>query len=215
MFDVGKMVDAVLDAVDKPLRVFAERLKAVEARVPERGEKGDKGDPGEAGAAGTNGKDGFIGPKGEAGPQGPPGETGEPGSAGEKGLPGRDGRDASDIPMLKQLIVDELTSLLMTNLKTMTLTSPDDGRTLVFAIDALGVRSETKTALTLDRGVWKSGPYVPGDGVSLGGQFWIAQRDTTAKPGESEEWRLAVKRGRDGKDLRPDTKTPASPVRFS
>jgi outer membrane receptor protein involved in Fe transport len=31
MLDVGKMVDAVLDAVDKPLRTLAERVKAVEA----------------------------------------------------------------------------------------------------------------------------------------------------------------------------------------
>jgi len=35
MFDVGKMVDAVLDAVDKPMRAMHERLKAVEARPPD------------------------------------------------------------------------------------------------------------------------------------------------------------------------------------
>jgi len=37
------MVDAVLDVVDKPLREFHERIKAVEARAPEKGEKGDAG----------------------------------------------------------------------------------------------------------------------------------------------------------------------------
>jgi hypothetical protein len=35
MLDVSKMVDAVLEAVDKPLRAFAERIKALEARQPE------------------------------------------------------------------------------------------------------------------------------------------------------------------------------------
>ena len=33
MLDVAPMVDAVLDAIDKPLRTFAERLKAVEERL--------------------------------------------------------------------------------------------------------------------------------------------------------------------------------------
>ena len=35
MLDVGKMVDAVLEVVDKPLRAFAERLKTLETRAPE------------------------------------------------------------------------------------------------------------------------------------------------------------------------------------
>ena len=53
----------------------------------------------------------------------------------------------------------------------------------------------------LDRGVFKEGqPYEQGDGVTWGGSFWIAQRNTAAKPGEGDDWRLAVKRGRDGRD---------------
>ena len=35
MLDVGKMVDAVLDAVDKPLHSLHERIKALEARISE------------------------------------------------------------------------------------------------------------------------------------------------------------------------------------
>jgi hypothetical protein len=35
--------------------------------------------------------------------------------------------------------------------------------------------------------------------VSFGGSAFIAQRDTTDKPESSDAWRLAVKRGRDGK----------------
>ena len=53
----------------------------------------------------------------------------------------------------------------------------------------------------LDAGVWKEGAaYSRGDGVTLGGSFFIAQADTTAKPGKSDDWRLAVKRGTDGRD---------------
>jgi hypothetical protein len=53
--------------------------------------------------------------------------------------------------------------------------------------------------VVLDRGVWKDGEYKAGDGVTWGGSFWIAQKDTESKPGGGEDWRLAVKRGQDGK----------------
>ena len=38
-----------------------------------------------------------------------------------------------------------------------------------------------------------------GDGGN-GGSVWIAQADTKAKPDGSADWRLAVKKGRDGRD---------------
>ena len=73
---------------------------------------------------------------------------------------------------------------------------------------------EIKTAIVLDAGVWREGTaYVAGDGVTMGGSFFIAQADTTAKPGKSDEWRLAVKRGNDGRDART-TERALEPVRF-
>ncbi len=55
----------------------------------------------------------------------------------------------------------------------------------------------------LDRGVWKEGSYRKGDAVSWGGSLWIAQKDTEAKPDSPDSgFRLAVKRGRDGKDAK-------------
>jgi hypothetical protein len=52
----------------------------------------------------------------------------------------------------------------------------------------------------LERGVWKiDRSYERGDGVTFDGSYWIAQRDTKDKPGTSDAWRLAVKKGRDGK----------------
>lgn len=55
--------------------------------------------------------------------------------------------------------------------------------------------------IVLDAGVFKGGTsYEAGDGVTYGGSWWIAQKATSEVPGNSDAWRLAVKRGRDGKD---------------
>ncbi len=55
----------------------------------------------------------------------------------------------------------------------------------------------------LDQGVYKSGAsYLEGDAVTYAKSLWIAQKDTTNPPGNgSPDWRLAVKRGADGKDF--------------
>lgn len=56
--------------------------------------------------------------------------------------------------------------------------------------------------VVLDRGVYKDGTsYARGDGATYAGSFFIAQKDAPeGKPGASDDWRLAVKRGRDGRD---------------
>ncbi|HEY1182196.1 MAG TPA: hypothetical protein VGE56_07835, partial [Rhodocyclaceae bacterium] len=58
--------------------------------------------------------------------------------------------------------------------------------------------------VVVDCGVFKEGHvYTPGDAVTWGGSYWIAQKETGAKPDSAESgWRLAVKKGRDGKDGR-------------
>lgn len=52
------------------------------------------------------------------------------------------------------------------------------------------------------RGVFTPGEYVPGDTATWGGSLWHCDEPTSDKPGEvgSKGWRLAVKKGRDGKD---------------
>lgn len=54
----------------------------------------------------------------------------------------------------------------------------------------------------VDRGVFKAdGEYLRGDAATFGGCLWIAQKDAPeGKPGEGDAWRLAVKKGRDGRD---------------
>ena len=53
-----------------------------------------------------------------------------------------------------------------------------------------------------DAGVWvDSRSYRKNQGVTQAGSFWIAQRDVAAgeKPGASNNWRLAVKAGKDAR----------------
>lgn len=54
----------------------------------------------------------------------------------------------------------------------------------------------------VDRGVWREGAeYRKGDCVTFGGSIWIAQKHAPdSRPGFGEGWRLAVKKGRDGRD---------------
>lgn len=84
-------------------------------------------------------------------------------------------------------------------------TAIDDGREIERVTTYTNGKSfarRFKTAMPIDRGVWKEkdGGFIKGDGVSFGGSFFIAQRDTTDKPEISDAWRLAVKRGRNGAD---------------
>lgn len=94
----------------------------------------------------------------------------------------------------------------------------DDGRNVERTTVYTGGRSfvrKIKTASVLDRGVWREGSFEKGDGVTYAGSFFIAQRDTISsdKPGQSDAWRLAVKRGRDGQDGKLRDQTP-KPVKL-
>ena len=170
--------------------------------------------PGPPGEAGPRGERGEMGEKGERGERGEPGAMGAPGSngkEGERGPKGEPGRNASDLTLLQ----DHIDERVERAIEAMTVTSLDGGRTLRFAFGSK--LREIKTALVLDAGVWKEGTtYAAGDGVTLGGSFFIAQTATSAKPGKSDDWRLAVKRGNDGRDYRPDDEATVirQPVRF-
>ncbi|WP_341520715.1 phage portal protein [Pseudomonas sp. G.S.17] len=66
-------------------------------------------------------------------------------------------------------------------------------------------RTEEKSLtfpLMIYRGVFGGGDHAPGDTVTWAGSLWHCDEPTSDKPGEtgSKGWRLAVKKGRDGKD---------------
>jgi len=205
-FDHG--FEAVKAYLDAELGLMAARLAVLEARPVEKGEKGEPGERGAEGLqgqAGPPGLEGPVGPKGDAGDLGP---RGMPGDKGEKGDMGRDGRDAADLLLLRNDIKEHVTA----SFGAVSVTTPDGGRTLCWSLG--GKVCEIKTAIPLDAGVWKDGTaYVPGDTVSHGGSLHIAKVETTAKPG-TDDWRLSVKRGADGRDWRPEEKRVPEPVKF-
>lgn len=107
---------------------------------------------------------------------------GDPGKPGEPGTPGLDGVSMSHFD-----------------------TEMKDERTIVFKFvrdDSIVEMHEFSFPVLIDRGVWSDGKtYVKGDCCTWGGSLWICQRETSAKPDSPDSgWRLAVKKGRDGKD---------------
>ena len=53
----------------------------------------------------------------------------------------------------------------------------------------------------IDKGVYVRGAtHEKGDGVTFGGSYWIAQKDTSNAPLDGSDWRMAVRKGKDGKD---------------
>lgn len=76
-------------------------------------------------------------------------------------------------------------------------------RTVFTYTDGAQTITEVRYAGPLDKGVYREGEaYERGDGVTFGGSWWLAQVDAPAtKPGTSADWRLAVKKGRDGRDV--------------
>jgi Collagen triple helix repeat (20 copies) len=195
--------EAIGTAIALGQRALAE-VRAL-ARMP-----GPPGETGPEGKRGAKGETGERGERGEAGKQGAMGPAGSDGKDGKPGAKGEPGRNATDLNYLQDYAVEQVARAL----KTATMTTLDGGRTLRWKIgDAV---HEIKTAIVLDAGVWKEGAsYAAGDAVTWAGSLFIAQTATTAKPEDkSGDWRLAVKRGHDGRDFRPDDKPPSKPVRF-
>jgi hypothetical protein len=99
---------------------------------------------------------------------------------GKDGDPGKDGRDGfgfEDIDLL----------------------DTDEGVILRFMRS--GDVKDFRLPIIVDRGVYKEGQtYRPGDGITWGGSYWICQEETIDKPDSGKGFRLAVKKGRDGRD---------------
>lgn len=110
----------------------------------------------------------------------------EPGLPGEPGKDGKDGEKGVDGLGFDDLSIDF-----------------DGDRTVTLKFQRGDAVKEFPLVLPilLDRGVYQDGSsYQRGDGVTFGGSLWVAQKDTSSKPGgENPDWRLAVKKGRDAK----------------
>jgi hypothetical protein len=163
----------------------------------DKGEHGERGEKGDTGADGSNGRDGagiidgFVSRDGHLIATLSDGSTRDFGEIigkdGRDGEPGKNGRDGFGF--------DDMDACVL-----------DDDRTIELSFR----RGDEEKAFTfkwptpIDRGVYKAGAsYEAGDAVTWGGSLWIAQRATDAKPDTADSgFRLAVKKGRDGKDAR-------------
>ncbi len=183
-------VEDVMPALEKRVDDYLAAIQAPENGKDGRdGIDGKDGAPGEKGEAGRDGLDvkGLF--RAEGGrlvatmSDGSVKDLGEfVGKDGEPGAPGRDGADGVGF--------DDL-SVQYDGEKSFTLKFTKGERVKEFSF-ALPVM--------IDRGFFSQGKsYQAGDGVTWAGNYWIAQKDTDAKPGEGTDWRIAVKRGRDGK----------------
>lgn len=104
------------------------------------------------------------------------------GKDGENGQPGQDGKDGIGFDDL-DLVEDEAGLSLK-------FTKGDKVKSFPLPV-------------VIDRGVFREGQtYQKGSGVTWGGRYWIAQETTTDKPDGGKSWRLAVNKGRDGKDTK-------------
>jgi hypothetical protein len=169
--------DAATNALDL-------RIKALEARpLPLDGKDGAPGPQGEKGMDGVQGERGPEGPPGPArdGRDGLPGVPGLPGEKGADGINGKDGIDG--------LGFDDLSVLH----------DGERGITFRFAKGEQVKEFTVTIPALIYRGVYSTGKsYEKGDTVTWGGSVWHCERPTMSKPDNSNDWKLAVKQGRDG-----------------
>lgn len=141
------------------------------------------GPPGPAGRDGTDGKDGARGEKGEPGPAGKDGAPGTPGEKGERGTDGLQGRDGTP-GVAGERGADGISTR----------------EEIEAVVEQRNAEVQVRTFADVYQGVYENGKlYARGLLVTWGGSLWLSLADTKAKPGESPEWRLVVKKGADGR----------------
>lgn len=186
------------------------------------GERGADGIPGTRGADGPPGKDGAKGLDGKDGPVGPTGPAGKDGAAGHDGV---DGESVDVAGLLKEveLKFDSRMSALelsverrvyeMAQKAIAAMPRAKDGadglqvgdfdlvgRMMTFKRDGK-ILKQVRIGFPIYKGVYEQDEtYEPDDMVTFGGSVWVAIAETKSKPQTDDTWKLAVKKGRDGRD---------------
>lgn len=220
----GEQGPAGLDGKDG-----AAGIQGKEGAAGDRGADGIAGKDGAPGIAGKDGAPGLDGNNGADGARGEDGAAGIHGKDGADGIDGRSVTLDDVRPVLEgevakwaleferragdtlQRAIDKMPVPKDGKAGADAFALDDfeaelkDGRTLVLKLrsgDREVVRELRLDGISIYRGVYKSSTaYEEGDTVTYGGSVWYALRSTAATPGgESRDWRLAVKAGRDGRD---------------
>jgi hypothetical protein len=196
----------------------------------ERGMDGQDGARGPAGEPGPQGPPGIPGPPGQTGEKGIDGRDGREGEPGRDAvqidvLPSIDaarryqrGVYATHAGGLVRSFraTDPLGAgdnldacgwhVVVNGIADISIEQIDERRFAVKTVTTEGAQIQRNVTIPfpLDRGVYReANVYERGDTVSFGGSMWIAQKDAPeGKPGTTSDWRLAVKKGRDGADAR-------------
>jgi len=162
-----------------------------------------------------------------SGPAGQKGDAGEAGQDGRDGIDGKDGRNGLDVKDLFRADGGRLVAVMSDGTtKDLGVFVGKDGAPGADGADGVGfddmtcevredgvylvwekgeVLKEARLPVPVDMGVYKADTaYKRGACVTWGGSVWIAQKDDPAgKPDAPDsDWRLAVKRGQNGKDAK-------------
>lgn len=168
--------------VEKRTQPLNEEIRSLRAQLETRGAaQSVAGPPGKDGVAGKDGRDGKDGVPGAPGTPGALGERGADGLAGTNGKDGRDGVDGrAGAPGEKG-------------------ERGADGVATRGEIEAIveerAASISVRTFADIYKGVFKPGDlYTRGALSTWGGSLWLSLVDTRAKPGESPDWKLVVKK---------------------
>ena len=211
-----------------------ERGERGEAGVP--GEKGERGLAGERGERGEAGERGLIGERGDKGADGRDGRDAKDGRDGKDGEPGRDALQIDVIEAeegkayargtfatyrggLVRVDGNHDIQTIVRGIDSLNIIQAEDLRSFTVQCtltDGQKVEKQFATPTLLYRGIYRTGEtYVRGDCVTQAGSTWHCNAESTQvapSTPNSKDWQLMVKRGADGKDLRPKDDTPPGPI---
>lgn len=192
------------DAVVDPLTLVYELNKWMIDNPPPPGRDGVDGEPGAKGDPGQDGRDGvglagaLIDRSGALIVTLTDGTTRELGPVvGRDGVDGKDGLTGERGPAGFDLESFDVEMQAGGRLMVMTFAQGDEKHIYELPIEAM-----------IYRGMYKDDQeYLRGDAVTWAGSLWICDLPTTTKPGDgATDWKLAAKRGRDGKAGEPGPK---------
>lgn len=203
---VEQMGATVRATLNESLAAFERRIAALEKvdtfavlPCPERGEKGEKGEAGKDGEPGRDALTIDILPAIDQARSYARGTY-----ASHRGGVVRAARTTDYLDTLKdgETVETKGWQIVLAGLAEQSIEQVDDRTFVMRQVDTAGRVTEKRATLPvmIYRQIWREGQYERGDTVTWGGSLWHCEETTREKPGTGKGWKLAVKRGADGKD---------------